>query len=103
MNVMFEITRLPNAAAAIRKSLPFAKVSSDGIAIMSQLDSNATVNEHLVWLWGMLRLERRYLKSLQSEGAALSVCVSGARLPIELRPNGVEMLHLLDATLLICG
>ena len=88
MNVVFEITRLPNAAAGVRKSLPFAKVSADGIAIVSQLDSNAGVNEHLVWLWGMLNFERRYLKSLQSEGAALSVRVSGARLPIELRPNG---------------
>ena len=87
----------------MRKTLPFAKVSSDGIAIVSKLDSNATVNAHLVWLWGMLNLERRYLKSLQSEGAALSVRVSGARLPIELRPNGAEMLHLLNATLLICG
>jgi hypothetical protein len=59
MNVVFEITRLPNGAAGVRKSLPFAKVSSDGIAIVSQLDANAPVNEHLVWLWGMLNLERR--------------------------------------------
>jgi hypothetical protein len=103
MNVVFEITRLPNGAAGVRKTLPFAKVSSDGIAIVSKLESNSTVNEHLVWLWGVLNLERRYLKSLQSEGAALSVRVSGARLPIELRPNGAEMLHLLNATLLICG
>jgi hypothetical protein len=103
MNVVFEITSLPNGAAGVRKSLPFANVSSDGIAIVSKLDANATVNEHLVGLWGMLNLERRYLKSLQSEGAALSVRVSGARLPIELRPNGAEMLHLLNATLVICG
>jgi hypothetical protein len=102
MNVVFEITRLPNAVAGARKSLPFAKMTSDGIAIVSQLDSNATVNEHLVWLWGMLSHERRYLKSLQSEGAALSVRVSGARFPIELRSNGAEMLHLLNTTLLIC-
>ncbi len=101
MNVVFEITGLPNVAAGVRKSLPFAKVSADGIAIQSQLGSNANVNEHLVWLWGMLSQERRYLKSLQSEGATLSVRVSGARLPIELRPNGAEMLHLLNATLLI--
>jgi len=103
MNVVFEITSLPNGAAGVRKSLPFAKVSSDGIAIVSQLDANATVNEHLVWLRGMLNLERCYLKSLQSEGAVLCVRVSGACLPIELRPNGAEMLHLLNATLLICG
>ena len=101
MNVVFEINRLPNTAAGARKSLPFAKETSDGIAIVSQLDSNAAVNDHRVWLWGMLSHERRYLKSLQSEGAALSVRVSGARLPIELRPNGAEMLHLLNATLLI--
>jgi hypothetical protein len=103
MNVVFEVTRLPNGAAGVRKSLPFAKVSSDGIAIVSQLDSNATINEHLVWLWGMLNLERRYLKSLQSEGAELIVRVSGARPPIEIRQNGAGMLHLLNATLLICS
>lgn len=103
MKVAFEINSLPNSAAGVRKSLPFATVRSNGITIVSQLDSNATVNEHLVWLWGILNLERRYLKSLQSEGAALSVRVSGARLPIEIQPNGAEMLHLLNATLLICG
>ena len=101
MDVVFEITGLPNAAAGVRKRLPFAKVSPDGIEIVSQLGSNATFNEHLVWLWGMLSHQRRYLKSLQSEGATLRVRVSGVRPPIELRPNGAEMLHLLNATLVI--
>jgi hypothetical protein len=101
MNVVFEIAGLPNPAAGVRKSPPYAKVSSDGITIVSQLGPNATVNEHLVWLWGMLQHERRYLKSLQSEGAAVSVRVHGAGLPIEVRPNGAEMLHLLNATLFI--
>ena len=94
-----QITDLPNVASATRKSLPFAQVEGTSITIKSQLGGELPLNDHLVWLWGMLQHERRYLKGLQMEGGKISVHASGVRAPIEIKPNGAEMLHLLGATL----
>jgi hypothetical protein len=102
-NVALHITNLPNKAAATRKDLPCAVVDNSSIVIKSQLSQELPLNEHLVWLWGMLKHERRYLKTLQSEGAVITVRVSSARFPVEVKPNGAEMLHLLGASLVIDG
>jgi hypothetical protein len=99
--VTFRISGLPNSAGGRRKSLAFAVVTGNDVVIESQLASQAPLNDHLVWLWGLLQHERRYLKSLQTEGAVLSVHAREIRLPIELKANGAEMLHLLNASLVI--
>lgn len=98
-SVSLRITHLPSDASAKRKPLPFARVEASSIVIDSQIPSDRPLNEHLVWLWGMLQNERRHLKALQAEGARVTVSVIGARPPIEIAPNGAEMLHLLGATL----
>jgi len=100
-SVAFRISRLPNEASGRRKELPGAIVSGDELVMKSHLAESAPLNDHLVWLWGFLKHERRYLKSLQAEGAVLVVHVSGVGLPVELKPDGAEMLHLLNASLLI--
>ena len=99
--VTFRISGLPNSAAGKRKSLAFAVATGNDVVIESPLAADAPLNDHLVWLWGTLQHERRYLKSLQSEGAVLSVHARGVPLPVELKPNGAEMLHLLNASLVI--
>lgn len=99
--VVLRIGNLPNQASAARKALPFATVSGDGITITSPLQDAASLNEHLVWLWGQLSHERRYLRSLQGEGASLTVEAHGFQGSIEIRPNAAEMLHLLGVTLVL--
>jgi hypothetical protein len=99
LSVALRITDLPNVATATRKSLPFAQVEGTSVTIKSQLRGDPPLNDHLVWLWGILHHERRYLKALQTEGGKVTVHVTGARMPIEIKPNGAEMLHLLGATL----
>jgi hypothetical protein len=99
--VTLRITGIPNPAAAHRKSLAFARVVGNDIVLKSPLEAKSSLNEHLVWLWGTLQGERRYLKSLQSEGAEILVQAFGATEPIEIKPNGAEMLHILGATLMI--
>ena len=103
VEVILRISNLPNAAAAHRKTLAFASVVGNEVVLKSQLDSSAPLNEHLVWIWGMVQGERRYLKSLRSEGATISIQAKGVAQPIELKPNGAEMLHILGATLMIGG
>lgn len=93
MDVTLHISRIPSTADATRKPLPFAVLEGTDIVLKSQLGPEASVNDHLVWLWGMLKHERRYLKSLAAAGAMMRVQVTGYRGPIEIKPNGAEMLH----------
>jgi hypothetical protein len=100
-SVVFKVSPLPNEASGKRKRFPGATVSGNELIMRSPLGADASLNDHLIWFWGHLKLERRYLKSLQSEGAVLAVHATGVPLPVELRGNAAEMLHLLNASLII--
>jgi hypothetical protein len=99
MDVTFRISGIPSTADATRKRIPFAVLKGTDLVLKSPLGPDASVNEHLVWLWGMLKHRRRYLKSLAAQGAKMTAQVKGFRRPIEIKPNGPEMLHLLGVTL----
>jgi len=101
MNAEFEITNITNRQEGVIRKIPFSEAKDDFVVIRSALTGEAFLNEHLVWLWGRLKHERRYLKNLQQDGAILTVRIKGATGNIELYPNGAEMLHLLQAHLLI--
>jgi hypothetical protein len=101
MEVTFRISDISNMAAATRKQLPFAIIDGSDIVLQSQLSPDTPLNDHLVWLWGMLQNERRFLKSLVSEGALLTVYVTRHVGAVEIKANGAEMLHLLGANLLV--
>jgi hypothetical protein len=102
LKVTVRIIGAANHASASRKGLPFAQVAGNDIAVNSPLPESASLNEHLVRLWGMLKHERRFLKSLQAEGATITVEASGGP-PFEIAANGAEMLHLLGANLVVKG
>lgn len=88
-------------AAATRKQLPFAIIAGSDIVLRSQLSPDAPLDVHLVWLWGMLQNERRFLKSLVSEDALVTVYVTRHVGAIEIKASGAEMLHLLGANLFV--
>lgn len=88
-------TRIP----AIVSKLPGA-VKKDGKAVvMSALEADVPLNDHLVWLWGMLKHERRFIKSLKTEGVRIVCECEAQKNEISLLPNSAEMLHLLGAEL----
>jgi len=99
--VALRISGLPNAAAAFRKRLPFSVAEGQQLVLESALPPDAPLNDHLVWIWGLLKLERRHLKSLQSEGATFTIVAPFRSGGIEIKPNGAEFLHLLGVTLTI--
>src|SRR5580692_1708887 len=100
--VALRISRLPDASAsASRKHLPASRIDGHDLVVESALPPTAPLNDHLVWLWGMLKHERRYLKSLQSEGAHFEIQIPAESGIIQVKPNGAEMLHLLGITLTI--
>jgi hypothetical protein len=99
--VALRISRLPNAAAGLRKRLPFSVADGQELLLESSLPADAPLNDHLVWMWGLLKHERRYLKSLQNEGAQFTIVAPFRTGGVEILPNGAELLHLLGVTLTI--
>jgi len=99
--VLLRITNVANRAATISQLLPFAVAENQECLLRSPLAENATLNDHLVWLWGTLDLNRRKLKSLQADGACLIFKARGFRGDLEIDPNGAMPLHLLNASLRI--
>ncbi|HVK56450.1 MAG TPA: hypothetical protein VM532_15665 [Burkholderiales bacterium] len=97
------ITNIEHRADATRKTLPFSSIEGSDIIIASPLSENAQLNEHLVWFWGTLKHERRFLKSLQAGGGKLTIHAAVRHGVVEIKPDGAELLHLLGATLLING
>jgi hypothetical protein len=82
--------------------LPFAVLEHGDVVIRSPLEPSLPLNDHLVWLWGILKVRRRYLKNLQQQSGAKIVC--RCKVPkgsVRLLPNAAEMLHLMEVELVL--
>jgi hypothetical protein len=100
-NAILRITGASAHFEPLRARLPTVILDRGDIVVRSALSDAASLNEHLVWLWGMLNHERRMLKRLQAGGAHFSCVASVGKEPIRLLPNGAEMLHLLQCELIV--
>lgn len=85
----------------VRAKLPFATIENGVVVVRSQLGAHESLNAHLVWLWGMLKHERRILKSAVAGGARIVCECVVPKGPVQVLPNGAELLHLLGAELLV--
>lgn len=86
---------------AIRAKIAGAEIERGDVVLQSRLTPDRSLNEHLVWLWGMLKHQRRYLKNIQTQGIGL---VCECEVPpgsIRILPNSAEMLHLLGIELVL--
>ena len=90
-------------AEAIRAKVPGAEIERGDVVLRSRLAPDQPLNEHLVWLWGMLKHQRRYLKNIQSQGIGVICECRVSPGSIRILPNGAEMLHLLGIDLVIDG
>ena len=99
--VALKISGAGTYAETVRSKLPFSKVEEGSVVVRSQLAAGAPLNDHLVWLWGMVKHERRVLKTAVAGGATISCECVVPKGPVQLLPNGAEMLHLLGAELLL--
>jgi hypothetical protein len=82
--------------------LPFAVLEHGEVVIRSPLEPSLPLNDHLIWLWGMLKMRRKFLKNLQQQSGAKIVC--RCKVPkgsVRLLPNAAEMLHLLEVELIL--
>jgi hypothetical protein len=86
---------------SIRERLPGAVVEHDEVVVRSPLGRSLPLNDHLVWLWGMLKHQRRFLKTLRQEGGKLTCRCTIPKSGALLKPNGAEMLHLLEMELVL--
>lgn len=97
--VVFRVDDAGAYAETVRSKLPFSRVENGSVLVPSQLGEGASLNEHLVWLWGMLKNERRVLKTAAASGARLVCHCVVSKGGLRLQSNGAEMLHLLGAEL----
>ncbi|MDE2598506.1 MAG: hypothetical protein KGL40_02670 [Rhodocyclaceae bacterium] len=86
-------------AEVVREKLPFSSVENGIVVMRSQLDASAPLNDHLVWLWGLVQHQRRVLKTAVESGAQIVCECSAQKGSVHVLPNGAEMLHLLGAEL----
>ena len=100
-SVALKIYEAGTYSEVVRSKLPFSRIENGTVVLSSQLGSEASINEHLVWLWGMVKNERRVLKSAVDSGARITCECSVQKGPIRLLANASEMLHLLGAELLL--
>jgi len=100
-NVTLKVIGAGPYASVVAEKLPFATLENGEVVMRSRLDSDAPLNDHLVWLWGFLKHERRAFKTA-IEGGAKVVCeCSSSKGCIRVLPNGAELLHLLGAELVL--
>jgi hypothetical protein len=99
--VEVRVSGLSNRKESIRERLPAAIIEQGDVVMRSPLDPSKSLNEHLVWLWGMLKHQRRFLKNLQQEGGKLTCICEVPKGDVRLAPNAAEMLHLLEMELVI--
>jgi len=95
------VSGLTNRKEYIRERLAGAVIEQGDVVVRSPLDSSKPLNEHLVWLWGMLKHQRRFLKNLQQEGGKLTCRCTVPKGGVTLLPNAAEMLHLLEMELVL--
>ena len=95
------VTGVSTRRESIRERLPGAVIEQADVLVRSPLESSKPLNEHLVWLWGMLKHQRRFLKNLQREGGKLICRCKVPKGGVTLLPNAAEMLHLLEMELVL--
>jgi hypothetical protein len=100
-SAVFKVLDAGTYAEIVRAKLPFSQLENGAVVVRSQLGAEVPLNDHLVWLWGMLQGERRVLKNAVSGGARLVCQCQVARGEVRIQPNGAEMLHLLGAELVL--
>ncbi|MBI1424238.1 MAG: hypothetical protein GC149_12270 [Gammaproteobacteria bacterium] len=97
----FYIKNIRRSLTSVVSKLPFSKIEGEAILLRSQLNPENSLNEHLVWLWSMLNIERKLLKTLKQEGALLECRCEAKKDEIIIKSNAAEMLHLLEADLYV--
>ena len=88
-------------AEAIKARIAFAEIERGDVVLRSRLASDRPLNEHIVWLWGILKPHRRFLKTHGLQGNGIVCECEVSRGSIHLLPNGAEMLHLLGIELVL--
>jgi hypothetical protein len=96
--------RVENAGTygdVVQSKLAFCRIEDGVVVVRSQLAETEPLNEHLVWLWGIVKHERRVLQSAVAAGARIICECTVPKGKVCLRANGAELIHLLGAELVL--
>jgi hypothetical protein len=100
-HVAFKIYGIPDRAEEAKLQLPMARVEKGVVVLASALPVEAALNDHIVWIGGMLKHERRMLKRLVTMGASLVCECKVSKGELRLKANAFEFLHLVGADLVL--
>ena len=100
-HVAFKIYGVPERAEGVKQQLPMTRVEKGVVVLASALPMEAPLNDHIVWIGGMLKHQRRYLKTLVTMGASLVCECKVSKGQLRLMANAFEFLHLVGADLVL--
>jgi len=100
-HVAFQICGVPERAEGVKQQLPMTRVDKGVVVLASALPVEAPLNDHIVWIGGMLKHHRRYLKTLVTMGASLVCECKVSKGELILKANAFEFLHLVGADLVL--
>lgn len=100
-HVAFKICGVPERAEGVKQQLPMTRVDKGVVVLASALPVEAPLNDHIVWIGGMLKHHRRYLKTLVTMGASLVCECKVSKGELILKANAFEFLHLVGADLVL--
>jgi hypothetical protein len=99
--VELRITNVASGLGNAQARLGGSILEKDAVVFRSALSTESSISDHLVLLWGILKHERRLLKRFQTAGAEIKVICRTSASDFRILPNAAEMLHLLNAALVI--
>jgi hypothetical protein len=100
-HVLLKITSAGSYASVVQGKLRASRIENGTVLLPSGMPESATLSEHLVWLWGSIKHERRVLKTAVAGGAKIVCECKVPRGVVHLLPNAAEMLHLIGAELVL--
>src|SRR5436190_5280166 len=64
------------SADAIRRRFPtFFQSDGEDFVFRSALDEDASISDHLKWLYGMIQYERKVFRQFEAAGVSAAICI----------------------------
>jgi hypothetical protein len=84
----------PNASArSMLSGIGFFQPEGDDLVFRSALTGDASVSEHLKWLYGMLKCERKVFRQLEASGTSVVVVIRPHERKLHLTPEALLLMH----------
>ncbi len=82
------------SADAIRRRFPaFFHPDGDDFVFRSSLDRDASISDHLKWLYGRIKDERKAFRQFEASGVAAVICIRAQDRQFRIEPESLLLAH----------